>query len=463
MTDQKAALPPLPEALDKSNFDAVATGAIPPDREIDVSFFSYKNRKSTRLISNNSEDGAMRARREWLGFDLHEPVYITTIKIIASGYEDYHEMELSLIDALTGDEYKEKRRYSGGVFQFEPKRFVKGFGLRPDESWSFTKSQYINKIEVRGLEQKSFFEVVQIYENMTREKLKIEESLTRYFERAKKAEQEIGKSESKLQELAVDVQKEEENISTLRSTILALSKERDELNKRIESGASIEKERNERVQAIEIGIENLNSKRKDINSRIQEEERKLKEIKDNIDLFPTEISGYVGQGTRNIKLYAWFSLVPVCIIAYVTYRLFANAERLLNFDISGSPYDILKYLLSRSPYVIVSATVLGICYSIVRSLFFEVVAINRRRQELFKVSIIASDVSFASQRGIELTPEQLYDLRTQTKMELLKEHLKVNLGEDFVYSPGSDFSRKLNLIANNRDISDDQANQDKKE
>ena len=31
--------------------------------------------------------------------------------------------------------------------------------------------------------------------------------------------------------------------------------------------------------------------------------------------------------------------------------------------------------------------------------------------------------------------EQVYDLRTQTKMELLKEHLKVNIGDDFNYSP----------------------------
>ncbi len=222
---------------------------------------------------------------------------------------------------------------------------------------------------------------------------------------------------------------------------------RDELNKRIEVGASVEKERNERVQAVEISIQNLNNERKDISVKLAESESKLKELKNNINLFPTEIAGYVNQGTKNINLYFWISLVPMAIIAFVTYRLFHNAESLLNFDISGSPYDIVKYLLSRSPYVIVSAAILGICYSLIRSLVAEIININRKRQELFKISIIATDISYASQNGMELDDDQIYEFRTQPKMEMLKEHMKMNIGDEFIYSPGRAFTDKLKSVA----------------
>ena len=155
----------------------------------------------------------------------------------------------------------------------------------------------------------------------------------------------------------------------------------------------------------------------------------------------------MGQGTNNIRLYSWLSLIPVGLIALVTYRLFSNAERLLNFQITGNFSDVIEFMLSRSPYVIVSAAILGICYSLLKILFAEIVNINRRRQELFKVSIIARDVSNASQHGLDLEPEQAYDLQTQTKMELLKEHLKMNLGDDFAYSPRKSLLDGMKLMS----------------
>lgn len=449
----------MPEQLDTQRVDDALEAPIPSDRDLDASFFSYKHRKSTRLIGSDSPD-AMRARREWLSFDLHEPAYITSLKVTASGYEDYHEMELSLIDALTGDEVKEKRKFSGSGFIFEPKRFVRGFRIRPDQPWSLLKSQYISRIDVRGIEQRSFFEVLLIYDNVAREKAKIEESLSKYFLRAKQSHDEVASNVSKISEQKSEIDEYNGQIAKLTEKMERLAETRDEINKRIEVGTSIEKERNERVQIVEISIQNLNSERKSISEKISEAERRLKELKNEINLFPTEIAGYVGQGKKNITLYAWLSLIPMIIISLVTYRLFQNSEILLDFDISESAYDVVKYLLSRSPYVFVSAAVLGICYSLIRGLFMEIVNINRKRQELFKISIIATDVSYASQDGMKLDDEKIYELKTQTKMELLKEHLKMDIGNEFIYSPRKMFSERLKSISLRREVDTSEADED---
>jgi len=432
---------PLPAELDLQAIAAASTVPLPPDRDIDVSYFSHKSRKSTRLVGNLSPSDAMRSRREWLSFDLKEPIYITSIKVFATGYGEHHEMELSAIDALSNEETSDKRSFGDKEFSFEPKRFLKGFGLRPDSS--IFETPYLTKIEVKGLELKYFSEVVKIYDNIQRERKLVEENLDAHLERARLAESNYELKKAKLSEQDVVIQENEEQIEELNSTIVDLGNQRDEMLKKIEVNATIERERSDRLQGIDIEIGNLNERRRNISSEIEKKDTQLRSLKNNIDLFPTEIAGYVGQGTSNIRLYFWVSFIPMAIVAAVSYRLFSNAEKLLSFDVSSSASNIATYLLSRAPYVVVSAAILGICYSLIKGLVSEIININRRRQELYKISIIATDVSYASQSDLDLDDEQRYDLRTQTKMEMLKEHLKMNIGDDFSYSPKSEYLRTL--------------------
>jgi hypothetical protein len=175
-------------------------------------------------------------------------------------------------------------------------------------------------------------------------------------------------------------------------------------------------------------------------------EKQLRELQDNIHLFPTEIAGYIGQGTRNIRFYAALCAIPSLLIFIVTYKLFANSERMLSFFTSNGNIGIIDYLISRTPYVSVSAAVLAVCYTVLHRLISEIISINRRWQDLFKISIIATDVSYASQDGMNLTDEQRYNLRTQTKMEMLKEHLRLHLGKEYSYDPQIKYLEKLSAI-----------------
>lgn len=126
------------------------------------------------------------------------------------------------------------------------------------------------------------------------------------------------------------------------------------------------------------------------------------------------------------------------------YRLFGNSELLLEFFLSDKHPPIGEYLLSRLPYVIVNAAILAVSYTLLRRMFAEIIAINRRKQDLHKVSIIATDVSFASLQGLPIDEETTYHLRTQTKMELLKEHLRQHMSDDYSYGKhDSGISRML--------------------
>ncbi len=323
-----ANLRPLPAELNVESFSsAIATSPIPVDREIDISFFSHKSRKSTRLIGNKSDEASIRARRDWLSFDLNETIYITSIKVFSQDYNEYHEMEISFIDALSGKRINEKRKFGTDGFSFEPKKFMRGFGLIPDSTW--LSSPFITKIEVRGIEEKYFSDVINVLENVNKEKSRIESELNAHLERAKRASAEFDALQDRIAEQDETIAGKEEAIQTLNQQVAGLTGQRDELSKRIEISSSVEKERNERVQAIEIDINNLNERRKMLSSGIAKNESNLRDLKNNINLFPTEIAGYVSQGTRNIRVYFWLSIIPFLIIAFVTYRHFPMRRRFL--------------------------------------------------------------------------------------------------------------------------------------
>ncbi|WP_246676888.1 hypothetical protein [Mesorhizobium sp. B2-4-15] len=430
-----------PSELDLSRIEELAATPLPVPKDIDISFFSHRTRKSTQLIGNRNENITLRARREWWGFDLIDTIYVTHIKVYAAGYEDNHELELSLIDSSSGRRVEESRRFNGESFSFEPKRFISGFGLRPSERlWKIAD---IKRIEISGIEQKYFSDVVNIFENISRERERIESSLKEYLEEAKESFLKTELNTKEIAEQAREIGENGNKIDELGKNIAELLESRDDIQKKIAIGASVEKEQNERVQAIDLNIAKLNGDRRTISTEISKREIELRELKSNINLFPTEIAGYVKQGTNNIRLYAGICVVPILIIGLVTNRLFSNSERLLNFFLENSKIGIIEFLISRAPYVIISASVLLVCYSILYRLISEIININRRRQDLYKISIIATDVSYASQDGMELSDDERYELRTQTKIEMLKEHLRHHMSEDYSYTPKKNYASRL--------------------
>ncbi len=435
---------PLPDQLDFQELHNAAQTPTVRDRDIDVSFFSHKSRKSTQLIGNKSDENSIIARRDWLSFDFNQPIYVTSIVVYAVGYEDYHEIEISMMDALTGQIYEDKRTFGGESFLFEPKRFIRGFGLNPDRP--FFKSARVNRIEVRGIEQRDFSDLVSILNDINQVRDKIETSLNLHFERAKAAKLEMESNRTKIAEQDVEIEDKNSQIEQIEDYLTKNTIQLDDLNKKIAIAESVEKESNERIQLISNNINSLNERRKEISLSISKNESLLRDLKNNINLFPTEIAGYVKQGTNNIRIYFWLSFLPLLLIGFVTVRLFYNSEKLLDFYSSGNSGNIFEFLVSRSPYVVVSATIIGACATLCRGLIAEIININRRRQELFKISIIASDISYASQDNLDLDDSQRYEFRTQTKMEMLKEHLRMNIGRDFSYSPGREYIRKIGAI-----------------
>ncbi|OWV77238.1 hypothetical protein ATY76_04690 [Rhizobium sp. R339] len=424
---------------------------LPAARAIDISFFSHRGRKSTQLLGNADEGNFIKARREWMDFDFVDLIYVTEILVHAIGYENYHELELSFQDFISKTTSNLHVKFEGGAFRFRIDRFIGGFGLRPNERWF--KDSKLTRIEVSGIEQKHFSEVISVLQNINGEKQKVESFLNQYLQRAEIAEKRHQELIDQLEELESDLVNKTSEGAKIKEDILQHSRELATIQKEVAITEAVRRNVDDQVQTANNHFDSMTKKAEILAKNISDKEIQLRSLENDINLFPTEIAGYVTQGAKNVSLYAWLCLAPLAVIIVVTVRLFMNSEKILSYSYDER-FTIIDFLISRLPYVAVSTIVLAVCYTLLHRLITEIIGINRRRQDLFKVSIIATDVSYASQMGLNLSDEEQYNLRTQTKMDLLKEHLRRHIGEEYVYNPKSSVVHTLSTkIAST--ISDD--------
>lgn len=84
------------------------------------------------------------------------------------------------------------------------------------------------------------------------------------------------------------------------------------------------------------------------------------------------------------------------------------------------------------------------------------IKINRQRLNLTKISIIAKDVSSASEHELALSSDEVYRLRTELKMKLLGDHLKDYISKDVVSKmPARPFSLLPGGAAADRETNDE--------
>lgn len=441
----------IPDGINSEYFDILKGTSMPKTEDIGVNLFLHRLRKSTQLIGNQNEQSYIKARREWMEFDFVDLIYITSITVYALGYEDYHELELSYIDFTGRNTVNLSSRYDDGAFTFKLNSFMGGFGLRPNERWF--KDSKLASIEVRGVEQRYFGDVISLMRNLNSEIVDVEEHLNQYLTRARAADANYATLKSQLHEIQAEIGEKEGDLADINAEIQIQGRNLDEASKKLAINEAVKRNVDAQVQDAHQKLESLSAKSSALSQQNQEKEASLLGLQNDINLFPTEISGYIKQGAKNVKLYAWLCVVPLGIIVFVTWRLFSNSEKILDYMVFADR-PVIEFLLSRFPYVVVSFAILAVCYTLLNRLISEVIGINRRRQDLFKINIIATDVSYASQHGLDVSAEEAYNLRTETKMELMKEHLRQHIGDEFVYNPKGNLFHKLSQLVS-RQIDDE--------
>lgn len=422
--------------IDKETCLSKLEEPIPPQEGgIPIEFFRKRTSKTARLIDNSNASFSVQGQHKWYNLQLDESIYITKIIFFTNDYTSYDSAEIEWASKSQGSDGKEKTKNKEGAFIFEVNSFVQNISFRPEKK--YLAKPEIRRIEVYGLTIKDFSEACQYLSRLDHYKKEIVEDLEAYFIKAEECSGIINEFEDKKKEILTSIDMMEEQRDSLSTEINTLSDSKESLQESINKLKNEESHIISRKQKLDDLIDQKVKDQQGLNTEIADRKIHLRKLKENINLFPSEITGFVDQGAKSITRYTILSSIPILVIILVTASLFLSSADLTVVYKRPEGVDIWTVLLTRIPYVVISATLIHACYRIAKIFISEIIKINRQRLNLSKISIIATDVSNASSEGLDLSSDEHYQLRTKLKMELLREHLKEYIRSDYIYEPTS--------------------------
>lgn len=385
---------------------------IPTFHPIDVEFFSRRSNKSHQVINSTDPSEYIKGRSYWHRYDFTEPVYLTEIELETSGYQSWDSFHLR-VEYCDGESREEQVKVNSGMVSLHLGKLATGFSFKPEKK--YLSDPKINNLKVYGLYLDEFHRL----EEEVRSIQKREKSVAAKEDRLSELEESIRTSRQELSEIETNIGRLEANSSQLEKN-------------RVGAEEALQKSK-DRLSLLERDIDTKTDERNAISDEIDEASRELRELTRELRLFPSEISGFVREGNRNIIWYCFLGL-PFLIILYVLLSsMFSSAIDLTQVWRREPEVDIWTVFLTRLPFVLIALALVEGCAYVIGRLIYEVVRINRQRLEFAKISIIAKDVTVVAATIAETEEEDRFEAEQSLRMQLLRDHMKNYSEQDFSY------------------------------
>lgn len=383
----------------------------PKDHVIAIEFYSRRGNKDELLINGTGEpfDGKSR----WFSYAFARPVFLKSIEITSEGYASYDKFEVE-VEHVDGSKHEERIPVNNGIVKLHLGKLATGFRFRPDKRW--LGDPKLLRVTSTGYTESEFHD----------------------FEWTIK----------EFQKNLANLERREKNLESRQAELAALKVERTEIESTVGKSKAESEQLTQLLTSTKASVDKLQTLEKDLRQKnataeetlrkqtaqIEKDSQRLQELVREVRLFPSEIAGFVKEGNRSIITYTLIGFPFLVVLVTILVLIFVNAVNLTQIYKEVDDIDIWTIFLTRIPFVLVAVALIEASGYIVGRLVFEVIRINRQRVEFSKLSIIAKDVSAASAAKVEgMTEGKIFDAETQLKMELLREHMKNYVGNEFEY------------------------------
>lgn len=398
-------------------------------RELPFSLLGRPGNKSTRLVANSGDTSSMDGAHRWFDYEFSEPVFLCEVLISMEKYSSHHNFEFKWESYEGENWHKDIYRENETTYRLKVNQLIKSVSFKPPKTF-FTNPK-INSVSLKGLMSDEIGDFLNIASHLDMLKREIVADSVAAIFKADEARAHTASLKEERDRVADSLVGAKSELSVTNGEIGRLTGERNSLIADVSARqinlSDLEEKEKKQAEAIAERI----SERVSLATKISEHQQELRSLRDDINMFPTEISGFVLQASNNTTLYWRLSVVPVALLVVMSALLVFNAANLTTVFDENSNARIFSILITRLPYVIVATAIIGVAYKLAVLLIGEIFRINQQRLNLSKVSIIATDVSRASAEGLDdLTNEDIYHLRTGLKMEILRDHLKQYISAD---------------------------------
>lgn len=408
----------------KSDFDADKQTSV---TQLPFELLDKQTGKTIKLFANSGSVSAIPGRSRWFDFSFKQPVMISKVSIKVDGYSDNKEFEIKWEDE-NGTVHVEGAKPASNTIVVFVNDLCRSISFKPP-SMSARKTNILS-VMVEGIERANINKTLEIITNIDSYRRDIRAETDKMLASAEARIRVVSEAEGKMSEIGKDLEKAKGEHSRLKKSLEEFNRVKITLianNAASESSLGELVSRTEKERQAETAlISNIGELEKKQVVKTTE----LAALRADINLFPSEISGFVNQGDKNIKQYLVLVVIPMVILIILMIQLFTGAVNLTTIYSEGKNVNLQLLVVSRLPYVTVAIAIITVSYRLARASIIEIFKINRQRLNLTKISIIAKDVSAASGHDLGLTDDKIYRLRTELKMQLLREHLKEYISTD---------------------------------
>lgn len=416
--------------MENSTTETIEDVEIKQPYRISKDNLSKKKSNQYNLIDNNNEETRFVLNNKWYEFQFDAPIYCQKISIKSNN------KEISGLTLITSDPYNNEteatiKNKDSGHIAISANTVITGFKIKAP--LRFLEKISLNSITITGYLEQDFEEIqskVEKYLRITESIKSRSEALT-----SQKNDYDISVQEAtkKLEQLNSQRAQSESDLFLFQSSIDSTKKENEIITTELAKSKTTLETTISNTESANNNLEQLRQKTKLLNEEITRSEKTLSSLINNKNLFAYEIEEYVKQGNTNIQSYTLLAFLPWLLIAYVAWYLFNGAADLTHIADSKSAFSIIDILISRLPFTAIAGAVIIVSYEISKIFIGKILEINTQKLRLSEIGIVAKDTSHASSAGLDLEDNEIYEVRTKLKMDLLKHHLKKLDPEKFEY------------------------------
>ncbi|RVT92759.1 hypothetical protein [Sphingomonas crocodyli] len=407
---------------------AISDLPMPPVEEVPFRLISRPERKTAKLLQNAVDQQAVKSQNKFFHFKFEESLFIFDIYIIVEGFIESSEFEY-FWDGVDGVRHEGKASVKDQSLNIPVYGVASLVAFKPPKAYFTTP--HIKSVGIYGFELKMAGDFVRYIERVEEIKDNAIASIDKQKADLEEKRKSVAALEAQRGALTQDITLFKSAVSREQVKVKSLESQRTEL---IAKSGEIERaisDSESRVEEMKSYITRSTKIRSDLAMSITKKEKVLSELEANIDLFPSELSSFSKQGSKDFKMFALLSVIPVILIA-VMFILLVRGSADLTTKITGSEdINLLALAVSRAPYVAIAGAIIAASYYVAKMLILEMVRISRQRLSLTKISIIAKDISLSIDSDILMSKDERYYRRLNLKMDMMKDHLKEYLSTDF--------------------------------
>lgn len=245
------------------------------------------------------------------------------------------------------------------------------------------------------------------------------------------AREEISKVEKAKEELInydEEIENKEKKLLDLKDEYEAINSHLDHKYQKISSKDKELEDLEKLVQHLKNNERQLNSTCEDLNTKISNKREELRELIENRNILSDEYKDYTKEGGNQISKYSYICIAILACFAILSIFIVRNSFVYL----SSEPKDVwaaIALVIQRAPFTIAVGIVAGVLFLFLKTFTKEILDIHKKRLETTKLNIIAKDTTFSSSKDLDLNDEQIFKERIRMKIEILKSHLKNEIGE----------------------------------